>query len=92
VGRPGRGAGRLRRRGAPATGFRGSAVAHLAGALGKPVWLLNRHDAEWRWLHERRDCPWYPTMRIFTQPAPCGWASVVAEISAQISGETMSFL
>ena len=46
-----------------------TAVAHLAGALGKPVWLLNRFDADWRWLMNRDDSPWYPTLRQFRQPS-----------------------
>jgi Flp pilus assembly protein TadD len=69
-----------------------TAVAHLAGALGKPVWLLNRHDAEWRWLHDRADSPWYPSMRLFTQPAPSDWASVVAELTAQLRREAANFV
>src|SRR5262249_2443052 len=44
-----------------------TAVAHLAGALGRPVWILNRFDACWRWLHDREDSPWYPTARLFRQ-------------------------
>jgi hypothetical protein len=42
-----------------------SAVAHLAGALGKPVWMLLAPNPDWRWLLEREDSPWYPTMRLF---------------------------
>jgi tetratricopeptide (TPR) repeat protein len=61
-----------------------TAVAHLAGALGKPVWLLSRHDNCWRWLDGRQDSPWYPTMRIFTQPAPLAWAPVVAAVRAAL--------
>lgn len=53
-----------------------SAVAHLAGALGRPVWLLNRFDGCWRWLMDRPDSPWYPTMRIYRQPAAGDWSSV----------------
>jgi ADP-heptose:LPS heptosyltransferase len=44
-----------------------TSIAHLAGALGKPVWLLNRMGSEWRWLLDRDDSPWYPTMTIFRQ-------------------------
>ena len=44
-----------------------TAVVHLAGALGKPVWMLNRFDSCWRWLMGRDDTPWYPTMRQFRQ-------------------------
>jgi hypothetical protein len=55
-------------------------AAHLAGALGVPVWLLLAHDADWRWLEQRHDSPWYPTMRIFRQPEPGRWCAVIAEV------------
>ena len=61
-----------------------TSVAHLAGALGKPVWVLNRHDRCWRWLLDREDTPWYPTMRLFTQPRPGDWASVVRRVSGEL--------
>jgi hypothetical protein len=54
-----------------------TAVAHLAGALGKPVWLLNRFDTDWRWLLNRDDSPWYPTLRQFRQPSPGDWNTVI---------------
>jgi hypothetical protein len=57
-----------------------TAVAHLAAAMGKPVWLLNRFDTCWRWLLNRDDSPWYPTLRIFRQPAPHDWATPVAAL------------
>jgi tetratricopeptide (TPR) repeat protein len=57
-----------------------TAVAHLAAALGKPIWLLNRFDSCWRWLAGRRDSPWYPTLRLYHQPQPDDWNSVVTEI------------
>lgn len=62
-----------------------TAVAHLAAALGKPVWLLNRFDSCWRWLTARRDSPWYPTLRLYRQPAAGDWDSVVAEVAADLS-------
>jgi ADP-heptose:LPS heptosyltransferase len=58
-----------------------TAVAHLVGALGKPVWIMNRHAACWRWLQKRADSPWYPTARLFRQPSPGDWDSVVNEVS-----------
>lgn len=57
-----------------------TAVAHLAGTLRKPVWLLLPHGSEWRWLEHRDDSPWYPTMRLFRQPAVGDWASVLSAV------------
>ncbi len=57
-----------------------TAVAHLAGALGCRVWLLNRFDTCWRWLRERNDSPWYPTLQQFRQPVAGDWGSVVARV------------
>lgn len=53
-----------------------SAPAHLAGAVAAPTWCLLIHNADWRWLLDRDDCPWYPTMRVFRQPKPGDWTSV----------------
>jgi hypothetical protein len=61
-----------------------TSIAHLAGALGKPVWLLNRFDPHWVWLTERADSPWYPTLRQFRQPRPGDWASVIEVIRQQL--------
>jgi ADP-heptose:LPS heptosyltransferase len=61
-----------------------TSVAHLAGALGKPVWVLNRHDRCWRWLRDREDTPWYPTMRLFTQPSPGDWVSVIRRVAGEL--------
>ena len=57
-----------------------TAVAHLAGALGKPVWILLSFAADWRWLLDRDDCPWYPTMKLFRQKAPGDWKSVISSV------------
>jgi Flp pilus assembly protein TadD len=57
-----------------------TSVVHLAGAMGKPVFMLDRYDNCWRWLSGREDSPWYPTLRIFRQTAPGAWASVVARV------------
>jgi hypothetical protein len=60
--------------------------AHLAGALSRPTCLLLRHDADWRWLADRCDSPWYPCMRLYRQPTPGDWDSVVARIAHDIRG------
>jgi len=63
-----------------------TSVVHLAGAMGKPVWLLSRFDGCWRWLQERADSPWYPCLRIFRQPAPRAWTPVLAEAAKALHG------
>lgn len=55
-------------------------AAHLAGALGRPVWLLLRYSADWRWMTARNDTPWYPNMRLFRQPAPGDWDGAVTGV------------
>lgn len=57
-----------------------TAVAHLAGTLGKPVWLLSRFDACWRWFLGRDDTPWYPSMTLFRQETPGDWAGVIERV------------
>lgn len=61
-----------------------TSVAHLAGALDKPVWLLNRFDTCWRWLIGREDSPWYPSMRIFRQHRAGDWEGVIAEVRNEL--------
>ncbi len=64
-----------------------TAVAHLAGALGRTVWILLPYVADWRWLLDRDDSPWYPTARLFRQRAPMDWSSVVQRVAACLSEE-----
>ena len=61
-----------------------TAVAHLAAAMGKPVFLLDRYDNCWRWLHGRSDSPWYPTLRIFRQQRMGDWGSAIAAAAAAL--------
>lgn len=58
--------------------------AHLAGALGRPVWILNRYDSCWRWLHGRTDSPWYPTAKIYQQSKPGDWDGVIEKVRADL--------
>jgi hypothetical protein len=61
-----------------------TAVAHLSGALGTPTWILLHHVADWRWLVERDDSPWYPTARLFRQEQPGAWEPVIAQARAEL--------
>ena len=61
-----------------------TAVAHLAGALGRPTWLVLPYASEWRWLLERRDSPWYPTARLFRQRKAGDWLGVMREVAAAL--------
>ena len=61
-----------------------TSVAHLAGALARPTWVALKQDAEWRWLRDRDDSPWYPTMRLFRQTQRADWCGVFAEMAAAV--------
>jgi hypothetical protein len=60
--------------------------AHLAGTLGRPTWVLLKHEADWRWMLEREDTPWYPTLRLFRQPRAGDWAAVGQQVAAALRG------
>ncbi len=62
-----------------------TAVAHLAGAMGKPCWvLIPSVETDWRWLRERSDSPWYPSMRLYRQPRPGDWSLAIDRIEADL--------
>lgn len=58
--------------------------AHLAGTLGRPTWVLLKHDADWRWMLDRDDSPWYPTLRLFRQPRPGDWDGVGRQVASSL--------
>ncbi|HEY7115313.1 MAG TPA: tetratricopeptide repeat-containing glycosyltransferase family protein [Tepidisphaeraceae bacterium] len=64
-----------------------TAAAHLAGAMGKPTWVMLAHHADWRWLDGREDSPWYPTMRLFKQEHAGDWDSVVERVKDELGAQ-----
>jgi tetratricopeptide (TPR) repeat protein len=61
-------------------------IAHLAGSMGKPVWILLPHLADWRWMRERDTTPWYPTARLYRQSTPGDWTGVVERVASDLKG------
>jgi hypothetical protein len=62
-----------------------TSTAHLAAALGKPVWIMNRFDTCWRWLLGRSDSPWYPSVRLYRQKQSENWQEVIEEIKGDLA-------
>jgi len=60
-------------------------LAHLAGALGRPVWVLLKETPDWRWMLDRPDSPWYPTARLFRQKQKGKWASLLEEVGDELA-------
>jgi Tfp pilus assembly protein PilF len=61
-----------------------SGMAHLAGSMGRPVWIMLPHSPDWRWLLDRADSPWYPTVRLFRQTTPKQWTDVAESITKEL--------
>ncbi len=61
-----------------------TSVAHVAAALGRPTWIMLCHSPDWRWMLDREDSPWYPTARLFRQPVPGDWRSVVQRVADEV--------
>jgi len=67
-----------------------TSTAHLAAAMGKPVWILNRFDTCWRWLLDRQDSPWYPTVTLYSQQNPGDWDEVIARVKVDLQALSQS--
>jgi ADP-heptose:LPS heptosyltransferase len=65
-----------------------TAPAHVAGAMGKNVWTLLPHAPDWRWMIDRTDSPWYPTMRLFRQAEAGNWAAVISQVREALTAAT----
>ncbi len=63
-----------------------TATVHLAGALGRPAWLLLAYAADWRWMRDAERTRWYPSLRLFRQPAPGAWPDVIARVATRLAG------
>ena len=67
-----------------------TSILHVAGAMGRPVWILLRFNGDWRWMADREDSPWYPTARLFRQPAPGDWSNLLGRVRDELSRVELS--
>jgi ADP-heptose:LPS heptosyltransferase len=67
-----------------------TSAIHLAGAMGKPAWLLLPHLPDWRWMLDRKDTPWYPTVELWRQPSAGDWASVMKAMVQRLASDGFS--
>jgi len=67
-----------------------TSVAHLAGALGRPTWILLPYMPDYRWLLDREDSPWYPTARLFRQTAARDWSEVIERVRGELAARALS--
>jgi hypothetical protein len=63
-----------------------TSLGHLAGALGRPAWVMLPYAPDWRWLTARSDSPWYPSLRLFRQPAPRDWGTLIGTVAGELAG------
>ena len=68
-----------------------TSTAHLAAAIGKPVWILNRFDTCWRWMLDRRDSPWYPTVTLYRQSKPGQWDDVIEQVRKDLEAAALKY-
>jgi hypothetical protein len=67
-----------------------SMPVHLAGTLGRPTWVLLKHEADWRWMDARADSPWYPTVRLFRQPNPGDWRALAQQVADALGAQAQA--
>ena len=62
-----------------------TSIGHAAAALGKPTWIMLPNPSDWRWMQDRTDTPWYPSVRLFKQPSPGDWDGMIAQVAQELT-------